>query len=398
MITHLAVQNFKCLQDTSVELGPFTVLIGANDSGKSSLLDAIHVLGRTVREPLDTSLRSEEGVGANPFDELVWRRDVDRKMSWTIRGSSGGTEFTYELQLARGPNLEAEELLTAGSSLVGTNADYRGGYWTGSKAEIGYLAKNNTAFCSALVNPPQSLRANVSLLEAIAAGFASTAKYRFDPRSLRKVAPPETTPVLSPSGDNLAAALDALLTGPDRTAIQSLESALHDAVPTLSGIALRTVLTGSNGSSNIGKAVEFTLSGTRPPVTIPAANASEGALLLTAFLALAYGATPEILLIEEPENGLHPSRLAMVIDLLRKISTGSVGNRPRQVIMTTHSPLLLNYIQPEEVRILRRDPERGTEVTPMTAVPNLERLLGEFTVGELWYLLTEEGLLRGEQP
>jgi AAA15 family ATPase/GTPase len=51
MITHLTVQNFKCLGDVSIDLAPFTILIGANDSGETSLLDAISLLGRTAREP-----------------------------------------------------------------------------------------------------------------------------------------------------------------------------------------------------------------------------------------------------------------------------------------------------------------------------------------------------------
>jgi predicted ATPase len=151
-------------------------------------------------------------------------------------------------------------------------------------------------------------------------------------------------------------------------------------------VALRAVHT----AAGVGKAVEFILAGTRPPVTVPAANASEGALLLTAFLALAHGATPEILLIEEPENGMHPSRLEVVMSLLRKISEGEVGSRPRQVIVTTHSPLLLGYVKPEEVRIFRRDPERGTEITPLSAVPDLDRLR-TLSAGDLWYFLTEGG-------
>ena len=121
-------------------------------------------------------------------------------------------------------------------------------------------------------------------------------------------------------------------------------------------------------------------------------RASEGALLLTAFLTLAHGDTPDVLLIEEPENGLHPSRLKMVIDLLRQVSTGEVGNRPRQVIVTTHNPLLLNYVRPEEVRVVQRDLETGTQVRPMTEATDLPKLLEEFAVGELWYMLGEDGL------
>ena len=43
---------------------------------------------------------------------------------------------------------------------------------------------------------------------------------------------------------------------------------------------------------------------------------------MTAYLALAYGNTPDLVLIEEPENGLHPGCLQMVVDILRKMSTG----------------------------------------------------------------------------
>jgi Fe-S cluster assembly ATPase SufC len=115
-------------------------------------------------------------------------------------------------------------------------------------------------------------------------------------------------------------------------------------------------------------------------------------------LALAFSDEPGILLIEEPENGLHPSRLREVVEMLRKISTGSIGNTPRQVIVTTHSPLLLNYTQPEEVRIVQRDRERGTVVTPMSDVPDVHELLDEFGTGELWYLLGEQALVEGKKP
>jgi predicted ATPase len=118
---------------------------------------------------------------------------------------------------------------------------------------------------------------------------------------------------------------------------------------------------------------------------------------MTAFLALAYGNTAEIVFVEEPENGLHFSRLESVIDLLRKMTTGEVGNQPRQVIVTTHSPILLNFARPEEVRIFRRGPG-GTQVTPMAAVPNIGDLLKEFATGELWFLLGEEALTRGARP
>ena len=116
--------------------------------------------------------------------------------------------------------------------------------------------------------------------------------------------------------------------------------------------------------------------------------------MLTAFLALGYGNTPEIVFIEEPENGLHYSLLRMVIDLLRRMTTGEVGNATRQVIVTTHSPLLLNFARPDEVRIFRRVADGGTKVVPMEGVPNIQSLLGEFAPGELWFNLGEDALAK----
>jgi predicted ATPase len=370
MISRLHVENYKCLRDVTVDLGPFTVLIGANDSGKSSILDAIRVLGRTTSETIEESLMSEAPTLAESYDSLVWRREIERRIALSIEGAAGSRKFSYDLLLRTGPGV-VEEKLDA-PELIGD-------------PEVGYTL---------LASNLRSNRPNVEGLKLLLPGFASTIKYSLDPRALRRVKRFRSESSLSESGDNLPEALDALMTGPDRSAIVRLEEALHAAVPTLGGLVLHTI----PQNRVIAKRIEFTLTGSPPQVTIPTSQASEGVLFLTAFLVLAYGESPDILLIEEPENGLHPTRLQTVIDLLRAISTGAVGNRPRQVIMTTHSPLLLNYVKPEEVRIVRRDPEQGTSVTPMMAVPNLDKLLTEFAVGELWYLLTEEGLLKGVHP
>ena len=79
--------------------------------------------------------------------------------------------------------------------------------------------------------------------------------------------------------------------------------------------------------------------------------------------------------------------------VLRKMSTGEIGGRPRQIIVTTHSPTLLNFADPKEVRIFSRTEDGGAQVTPMEKVSNLKSLLHEFAPGELWYLLGEDRLV-----
>lgn len=49
MLRKLTVRNMKCLRDVTLDLAPLTILVGPNDSGKTSLLEAIHLLSETTR-------------------------------------------------------------------------------------------------------------------------------------------------------------------------------------------------------------------------------------------------------------------------------------------------------------------------------------------------------------
>jgi predicted ATPase len=389
MIDRIRLTNFKCLRDVTVDLGPLTVLIGPNDSGKTSLLDAIRLLGRTPYQNL-TQVFSE----ATSLDKLVWFRDANLSIGWEVYGRTANGDYQYSLSIPVQSNGWVESLTAKEGSINQLRDEQQRDRHVGTEYFV--VSPGDREF-----SKPREFTALHRILEiekwsplrAVAESFSSSEKYHLSPEAMPQPAAITTNPVLSPNGDNLAAVLDALVTGPDRSAIIKIEDYLRQHIKTVTGLGL-SVTTISDRRA--GKAIEFTLAnGERPLRTIPAALASEGVLLLTAFLALAYGPTPEILLVEEPENGLHPSRLEQVIDLFHKMSRGEVGNRPRQIIVSTHSPVLLNFVQPKEVRVFQRDREQGVRVTPMDQVPNIGNYLKEFAPGELWYLLGEEKLVEG---
>lgn len=401
MLASLHVQNFKCLRDVEVAFGPFTVLIGPNDSGKSSILDALRLLGRTVVEPLSSTFQ-----GDNDRRVLAWKGSARAAgapppSSWCVElGSLELRTWQYTMELGALSGVH-EHLMRIGEPPPADKDRVRSWFQTQLYEAIQFFSPNASTVVPERLesgqvrSPPIAFSDFASEHHSELLALARAPRYRLNPDLLRSPAVPTPDAVLSATGDNLAAVLDRLISGPDRSAIARLEQALHEAVPTLRGIALRTV-DGKTGA----KSLEFVLStGTKgPPVTIPCAHASDGAMLLTAFLALAFSDEPGLILIEEPENGLHPLRLQSVVEMLRKISEGALGNQARQVIITTHSPLLLNYTRPEEVRIVRRDLEKGTMVTPMSEVPDVQELLGEFGAGELWYLLGEQALVEGKKP
>lgn len=89
MITKFEVNNFKCLKDLKLDLSPFSVCIGPNDSGKSSFLDALHLLGKTIEEPYQQVFTGHQSIA-----NLLWKRAHDKQISWNITGVADTKSFT----------------------------------------------------------------------------------------------------------------------------------------------------------------------------------------------------------------------------------------------------------------------------------------------------------------
>jgi predicted ATPase len=105
---------------------------------------------------------------------------------------------------------------------------------------------------------------------------------------------------------------------------------------------------------------------------------SEGMLYYLAYAAIPHLQPTALLLIEEPENGLHPARIVEVMGVLREVS------KTTQVILATHSPLVINELAPNEVTVLRRTPELGTKATLIKDTPNFDERAKVYALGELW--------------
>ena len=132
---------------------------------------------------------------------------------------------------------------------------------------------------------------------------------------------------------------------------------------------------------------------------ISADQSSVGVRLMLFFLALAYHPEPpELILIEEPERGVHPSRLSDIIQLFRGLTEGAQTPGASQVILTTHSPYLLDLIDIDRdgVLIFQREEDGSRTVHPADA-DRLKVFLDEFHLGEVWYNEGEAGMIRPAQ-
>lgn len=94
-----------------------------------------------------------------------------------------------------------------------------------------------------------------------------------------------------------------------------------------------------------------------------------------------------LLIVEEPENGLHPRLLEGLLVLLREL--------PVQVVITTHSPVLLNFARPEEVVILRSRGSRGPQAARFVELEEGMKRRDYFDVGDVLYHIDDDRLFRG---
>lgn len=211
--------------------------------------------------------------------------------------------------------------------------------------------------------PDEALRATLR---------GGTALIRLDPDALRD--PSQLIPegqelgFFNDRGTGLAGLFDALMNRSDRP-VDAITERVRERFPTVKHIGLRN-------ASTTHKELQIELvDGTK----VPASMASEGLLYYLAFATLPYLHTHAgILLVEEPENGLHPARIRDVVNTLREIS------KTTQVLIATHSPILVNELRPEEIFVTTRDPKNGTRVTRLDRTPNFAERSRVYNPGELW--------------
>jgi len=192
---------------------------------------------------------------------------------------------------------------------------------------------------------------------------------------------------LNERGDELSALLDFMLRN-DRKRFDGVVATLRELVP---GFEDLLVPTPDPTTRHIRAVLDDGLQ-------LPGESLSVGLRHLIFFVTLAYHPrAPEVILIEEPELGVHPKRLGDILRLLRSISQGQYCNHAAQVILTTHSPFLLDHVDLDQDQLLifqREDSIEGARTAQPADRNRLKVFLDEFLLGEVWFNESEEGLIR----
>ncbi len=390
MINSISLKNFKSIRESNLKLGPFNLFIGTNASGKSNFFDALRFLqgigwGLSIDEILNGRPRSGTGSewdglrGGSGF--LQWAdpkaaEDARSKQVWveatvTPRGNPKYLEtFYYGVGINTAKNCVCGEYLEGeggsgswdsreldndvGRPVVMVRYEARG---QGRKSH--YDFEKHRPIIQQIMNDgriedPDRVRAKIVL-----DSLSNTQRLDPEPSVLRRYATSLVVERMGEHGENFAALVEQICQdGKCKEGylewLRELRPAEVDDIAVLRG-ALKEPL--------------FAL--VEKGRTFPAPVLSDGTLRFAAIVAAFFQPSmPEVLMLEEIENGIHAGRLRLLLELLKS----RAGASQTQVLATSHSALMLDWLSEEDyqhVFLCSREPETGvTTITPLTEVPH----------------------------
>jgi len=341
--------------------------VGANGSGKSNFLDALHLVRDALSGSLDNALNERGGLME------VRRRSSGHPTNFAIRlefvlptGQVGFYAFKVGALTGRGYEVQTEKCVIGG---VGKGPFFhvqRGVLTDSSETTFPAMTPDRLALVSA---------SGMTVFRPVFDALTGMGFYNLNPKLMRDPQKPQDGRMLKPLGENITSVIGYL----ERVAPENLrliESYLQTVVPMMHGLERK----------QIGplETLEFRqeVAGAQAPWRFPAQNMSDGTLralgVLTALFQGNKDHAPSLIGIEEPETALHPAASAALREALTKASETT------QVIVTSHSPELLDdrNIQPEH--ILAVISEGGdTRIGPLDAASVSVMREHLFSAGEL---------------
>lgn len=405
MIRSLLLRNFKNFPEETLRMGPFTVIVGANASGKSNIRDAfrfLHGIGRCYS--LADIMGGRYGAGGQEewaqirgaadeiarFGSQAFELGVELRVP-SVDGLPSARRARYRIGVAiddeeKGEFRVASEELQVGGTLVFTSHP-RGAdpvrkqdddthlllrmAKSGAQKKYGHriAVRPNQPALTQIGEHKAVLRDHKLAANAVVDVLGDMRFLDLSPNRMREPAFPGQD-VLGDGGENLPTVLKGISLDDRR------RQALVDWTRELTPMDVRDI---EFPTDPITGRIQLAFREANDRL-VSAYGASDGTLRFLAMLAALLGTHPASLyFFEEIDNGIHPSRLRLLVELMeRQTSKGST-----QVVTTTHSPELLSIVSDGTFEatsiVCRREDSHGAvirAVRDLPDAPTLRRLQG----------------------
>ncbi len=420
MLTRLRVQNFKSLNAIDIAFPKLAVLFGPNGSGKSNVLDAVQALsrvgtGRTLTEALSEPIRGYAieafGFPNGGLPELLSKSSAEFSLEADLdvpkqqRNGHAHSDATRSEQLSDAFRYRIRVQITPASGALSVADEYLaslsqkrepkgsasievvdGRLRLRRKSRPAHPSYEDLGLNHSMLSNPRLGGVEYRPIEKCRGELADWRAYYLDPRvSMRSARPPSDVRDIGVLGEDIAPFLYRLQAEKPK-AFAAVKRTIKSLIPSVDDVGVD--LDKKRGTLDVHVK--------QAGIDFSSRIVSEGTLRVLALCALAVNPwSGSLLAFEEPENGVHPRRLELIVDLLFSIST----QRGRQVIVTTHSPLLCGAVlrlareNPNQIALLnvRRDGDR----TVVESFDSRAPLFDDASVAEALTARGEDGVFEG---
>lgn len=408
MITEISILGFKSFASVHLELGALNTFIGTNASGKTNFFDALRVLqgigyGFTVDEIFNGKPKSGNSEvwepirgGSSNVAHVKWDPAQNKSVrslidiSVTLRTPQSGRRLRYSIKLSALRSCVREESLYIGatpifdSRQIENNPDWPSftvRYYAGQKGRQPHLSfEKSRPVLLQMLKQRGYRKQHAEIIESCAKLLSNIQKLDPSPAVLREYAKAPMVTRMGERGENFAALVNSILK--DESVASAYTSWLKQLTPTeMDEVAILT-----------GALQEPLFALRNKGEVFPAPVLSDGTLRFAAIAAAFFQPdVPDELMIEEIENGIHPTRLRLLVELLKSQSGKSVP----QTLITTHSPIVLAWLSKEDyaTTFFCSKDEEGTASTiqPLSEVPRFLEVTKRQPISDLF----AEGWLEG---
>ncbi len=396
MIKEVHLHNWKSFGDAVFYIDPLTAVIGTNSSGKSNLLDALVFL--------------KELASGLSIDNVAQKHGTSKVFDWIKRDSTGRGAVTviievnsnivlkYTIAFRKNTPKNVVELVEESVFELKENGNirkifdyipytsfFKNGERRNSIKSSDYI-KNSPIFTlvanrSLYQDKPGSLSdSDYNSLYEMTDIFHNISFIDPIPQNMRDYA--SVSSQIEPNTSNIAGVL-ASFPDNEKAEIENRLSQYMSKIPEKDLVKVTAEKVGKLGKDAM-LYCEENWNNQEEPTIIDASTMSDGTLRFLAIVAtLLISKEGSLILIEEVDNGLHPSRAEYLIKVLLELGR----EKKIDIVFTTHNPALLDALGTEMIpfiSVVHRNPTTGnSEITLLEDIEQLPKLMASGSIGKL---------------
>lgn len=388
VIRSLYIDNFKALNDFSIEMKPLTVLIGTNGSGKTSVLQALDLICNFARMDLDAYLDKRNWKASELKSKMNEKRHMTFKVEFlfALDDCEKSVEWTFVLNPVKTKEkvqVVSEEIIDKTNDKKLLSVDSQG------ISRFNFQENNVEKFPP--LNMTSSFLKNIDVqkdkakfpeLVALTNFLNATDSFELlSPEKMRGSSRGETD-TIGMGGEKLAAFIHGL----QKKQKKNITKRLQKYMTYINDIDAE--VKGRPGWKALKVSEYYPL--VERTITISPDHVSDGTLRIMAISALMeIEKTSGMIMLDEIEDGINPHVAGSLVNDLVELA----ASKNRQIIVTTHSSVMLDYFPPDSIVYLWRSADGIIHNQAMFSKADIKNRLEYMYPGEIWLNMGEEEIV-----